>query len=360
MGGYGMSWRRKWPEQGINRHSGNIYKYILIYILKYKSNIEYVNNITSAISPASAYISRYIILNTLLISECFIRYLLYARRQGCHSVRRTDATLDGTENKEKVMNDHGQVKDAYSAYGEIWSDVYDEYAQVLNKAVEIDRAVSFLAPFTSDGTALELGVGNGHIALPLSGRGASVHGLDNSEKMLASLSAKGGGDAITTHLGDMAQFDLGMQFDLVYCINNSFSHMVTVEQQLGCLASIEKSLRPNGRFVIHLNYPYTADFSGSGIYGDQRTTVMHVDERRAMVRFARHDRNQQLFISQDLWITPAGTRTMPLKMRYFYPTELDLLARFSGLELLERHGDWQKRPFDNASWRYMSVFRKAT
>ncbi|PST20757.1 class I SAM-dependent methyltransferase [Mesorhizobium plurifarium] len=258
------------------------------------------------------------------------------------------------------MNDHGHVNDAYRAYGEIWSDIYDEYAEALKKSVETDRAVSFLAPLAKGGTALDLGVGHGHIALPLSKTGASVHGLDNSEKMLASLRASSGGDAITSHLGDMAQFDLGTQFDLVYCINNTFSHMVTVEQQLGCLASIVKSLRPNGRFVIHLNYPYTADFSGAGIYGDQRTTVIHIDERRAMVRFARHDRNQQLVISQDLWITPTESRTMPIKVRYFYPTELDLLARISGLELLERYGDWQRRPFDNASWRYMSVFRKAS
>ncbi|RWN57878.1 MAG: class I SAM-dependent methyltransferase [Mesorhizobium sp.] len=256
------------------------------------------------------------------------------------------------------MDDHVQVKDAYTAYGEIWSDVYDEYAEALNKPVENARAVSFLAPFAKNGTALELGVGNGHIALPLSETGASVHGIDNSERMLASLRAKSGGDSVTTHLGDMAEFDLGTQYDLVYCINSTFSLMVTVGQQIGCFASVARSLKPNGRLVIDLYYPYTADFSDAGVYNDQRSTVVHIDEQRAMVRFARHDRNNQLFVSQDLCITPAGTRTIPLKMRYVYPSELDLLAKISGLELLERYGDWQRRPFDNTSRQYMSVFRK--
>ncbi|MER9683187.1 class I SAM-dependent methyltransferase [Mesorhizobium sp. M0115] len=257
------------------------------------------------------------------------------------------------------MKDHVQMNDAYTAYGEIWGDVYDEYVEALNESVENARAVSFLAPIASNGTALELGVGTGHIALPLSETGASVHGLDNSAKMLASLRAKNGGDSVTTHLGDMAEFDLGTQYDLVYCMNSTFSLMVTVGQQISCFGSVAKSLKPDGRFAVHLYYPYTADFSGAGVYGDQRTTVLHVDEQRTMVRFARHDRNQQLFISQNLWLTPAGSRTMPLKMRYVYPTELDLLAKISGLELIERYGDWQRGPFENASWQYMSVFRKA-
>ncbi|CAN7148212.1 class I SAM-dependent methyltransferase [Mesorhizobium amorphae] len=256
------------------------------------------------------------------------------------------------------MKDHAQVKDAYTAYGEIWGDVYDEYVEALNESVENARAVKFLTPFARNGTTLELGVGNGHIALPLSATGASVHGLDNSQRMLASLRAKAGGDLVTTHLGDMAEFDLGTQYDLVYCVNSTFSLMVTVGQQIGCFESVAKSLKPDGRFVVHLYYPDTENFSGAGFYGDQRTTVIHIDERRAMVRFTRHDRPRQLFVSQDLWITPAGSRTMPIKMRYVYPTELDLLAKISGLELLERYGDWHRRPFDNASWQYMSVFRK--
>ncbi|WP_292235099.1 class I SAM-dependent methyltransferase [Mesorhizobium sp.] len=256
------------------------------------------------------------------------------------------------------MNDHMQVKDAYTAYGEIWSDIYDEYGEALNLSVENERTVSFLAPFAKNGTALELGVGTGQIALPLSQTGASVHGLDNSESMLASLRAKNGGDLVTTHLGDMAEFDLGTQYDLVYSSRNTFSLITSVDRQISFFDSVMKSLSPHGCLVIHLDYPYTSDFSDAGAYGEQRTTVIHIDEQRAIVRFAKHERNQQLFISQDLWIPPAGSRPLPLKMRYVYPTELDLLAKISGLELLERYGDWQRRPFDDASRQYISVFGK--
>ncbi|MDX8443638.1 class I SAM-dependent methyltransferase [Mesorhizobium australafricanum] len=254
------------------------------------------------------------------------------------------------------MND--QARDAYTDHGDVWSDIYDEYTEALNASFENAQAVSFLASLAQNGTALELGVGNGHIALPLSQTGAAVHGLDNSEKMLAALRAKKGADLVTAHFGDMSDFNLGVQYDLVYCVNNTFSLMLTAAQQVGCFQSVVNCLAPGGKFIVHLNYPYTSNMSDAGIRTDQRTTVMYVDERSAIVRFAKHDRNQQLFISQDLWITPIGTRTLPLKIRYVYPTELDLIATISGLELLDRYGDWQKRPFDNACWRYTSVFRK--
>ncbi|MGH7748682.1 MAG: class I SAM-dependent methyltransferase, partial [Candidatus Dormibacteria bacterium] len=51
-------------------------------------------------------------------------------------------------------------------------------------------AVDFLAALAGDGPALELGIGAGRVALPLLRRGISVHGIDNSEAMLARLRSK--------------------------------------------------------------------------------------------------------------------------------------------------------------------------
>ncbi|MER9745507.1 MULTISPECIES: class I SAM-dependent methyltransferase [unclassified Mesorhizobium] len=247
--------------------------------------------------------------------------------------------------------------DAYTDFGVYWSDVYDEYAE-LNKTAETAKAVAFLAGLVGGGAALELGCGNGHIALPLAKVGPQVHGLDNSARMLSLLEKKNGQRLVQTYHGDMVNFDIGKRFDLVYCVNNSFTHMLSVDMQLACLKSAKNALADNGCFVIHLNYPNTTDFTGTGKYGDQRTTVFHVDEDRTLVRFTRHNRNEQLFVSQDLWITPRGVRTLPTKLRYVYPSELELLTRFVGFELVERWGDWERRPVDTSSWSHVSVYRK--
>ncbi len=49
----------------------------------------------------------------------------------------------------------------------------------------VEPTVSFLAELAGTGAALEFGVGNGRIAVPLSQRGVRVHGIDLSPAMVA-------------------------------------------------------------------------------------------------------------------------------------------------------------------------------
>ena len=62
---------------------------------------------------------------------------------------------------------------------------YDESAAELFDPAVVDPVVDFLAALAGDGRALELGVGTGRIALPLSQRGVPVHGIDLSTAMIA-------------------------------------------------------------------------------------------------------------------------------------------------------------------------------
>ncbi len=68
----------------------------------------------------------------------------------------------------------------------------------------VGPTVDFLAELAGDGAALELGIGTGRIALPLSARGVPVHGIDLSPDMVAQLQAKPGADAIGVTIGDFA------------------------------------------------------------------------------------------------------------------------------------------------------------
>ncbi|PST20774.1 class I SAM-dependent methyltransferase [Mesorhizobium plurifarium] len=243
-----------------------------------------------------------------------------------------------------------------SDYGNVWSSVYDEFAILLNKAAELPFVVEFIRSYAPGGIACELGVGNGHIAIPLSARGVKVFGIDNSTRMIASLKEKT--DRVDAAVADMRDFTLPVEPDLVYCINQSFSFMLSQEDQLTCLAAVSRALRSGGLFIVHLNYPQTNDFSGSGIYGNQKTTVMHVDDGNIVVRFTRHERNEQITTSQDIWLAEGKMKTLPTRLRYVYPAELDLLCRIAGFSLVERFGGWRREPFDGSSWRYVSVYRK--
>jgi 16S rRNA A1518/A1519 N6-dimethyltransferase RsmA/KsgA/DIM1 with predicted DNA glycosylase/AP lyase activity len=64
-----------------------------------------------------------------------------------------------------------------------------KWPELFDPAV-VDPAVSFLADLARSGTALELGIGTGRLALPLSRRGIRVHGIELSPAMAARLQAE--------------------------------------------------------------------------------------------------------------------------------------------------------------------------
>ncbi len=99
------------------------------------------------------------------------------------------------------------------SYGDAFADVYDRwYPDVTDASACVERLVELAGP-AGEGTeaaprrVLELGVGTGRLALPLSARGLDVTGLDASAAMLERLSAKPGAGRIHAVLADMARLD---------------------------------------------------------------------------------------------------------------------------------------------------------
>jgi len=62
-------------------------------------------------------------------------------------------------------------------FGEQIAERYDDTSADMFEPAQVNPVVNFLAELATDGTALELGVGTGRIALPLGQRGIRVHGL---------------------------------------------------------------------------------------------------------------------------------------------------------------------------------------
>jgi hypothetical protein len=48
----------------------------------------------------------------------------------------------------------------------------------------------------------------------------------------------------------------------------------------------------------------------------------------------------------------------PVKIRYVWPSEMDLMAELAKLELAERWGGWDRRPFTSSSPSHISVYNK--
>lgn len=74
-----------------------------------------------------------------------------------------------------------------NSFDERTAETYEaKWPELFDPAV-VDPVVDFLAELAGSGAALELGVGTGRIALPLSRRGVPVHGIELSPAMAARL-----------------------------------------------------------------------------------------------------------------------------------------------------------------------------
>jgi SAM-dependent methyltransferase len=104
---------------------------------------------------------------------------------------------------------------------------YDADSAAMYDPAIVDPAVDFLAGLAGDGAALELGVGTGRIALPLSRRGVRVRGIDVSQAMVDRLREKPGGDAIDVTIGDFATTAVDEPFALVYVVYNTITNPAT-------------------------------------------------------------------------------------------------------------------------------------
>src|SRR6187402_1036327 len=91
----------------------------------------------------------------------------------------------------------------------------------------VDPIVDFLAGLAGDGAALELGIGTGRIALPLSRRGVPVHGIDLSEAMVARLRAKPGAENVGLTIGDFATTTVDDLFGVAYLVFNTIMNLTT-------------------------------------------------------------------------------------------------------------------------------------
>ena len=116
-----------------------------------------------------------------------------------------------------------------------------KWSELFEPAV-VDPAVSFLADLARSGTALELGIGTGRLALPLHQRGVRVHGIELSPAMVAHLQAKPGADGIGVTIGDFTTTKVSGTSGLAYLVRNTIMNVTTQDGQVFPAAGF---IRPN-------------------------------------------------------------------------------------------------------------------
>ncbi len=221
---------------------------------------------------------------------------------------------------------------------------------------DVDPAcIHLLAELAEQGPALELGVGTGRVAIPLAGAGVKVHGIDASESMLDVCRAKPGAEHLQLVHADFSSFTLDQCFPLIYIVFNTIFALTSQERQLACFASAARHLTTSGHFVLEAFTPDQARFEDG-----QTVRAIDLDQGTVKLEATRHDPVSQTVLTQHILIGETGNRLYPVKLRYIWPSEMDLMARLAGLELEQRWGSWERADYGMGSPKHISLYRLAS
>jgi SAM-dependent methyltransferase len=215
----------------------------------------------------------------------------------------------------------------------------------------IDPVVSFLDDLAAGGAALELGIGTGRIAIPLSQRGVCVHGIELSPDMVAQLRAKPGGDDIGVTIGDFATTRVAGRFKVAYLVRNTIMNLTTQDEQVACFQNVAAQLEPGGCFVIEVMVPALQRLPPGETVRPFTVTPTHLG-------FEEYNVATQRSVSHHYWVVDGRLEARSVPFRYVWPSELDLMARLAGMSLQERWSDWTRAPFTSDSTTHVSVWEK--
>lgn len=240
------------------------------------------------------------------------------------------------------MSDHDPT-----AYGR---SVADEYDALYAELTDTEAVATVLAELAGDGAALEFGIGTGRLGIALAQRGVKVAGIEGSEDMAELLRAKPEAEGIEVAVGDFADTKVAGDFAVVFIAFNTIFALPTQDAQISCFENAADHLRPGGCFVVE-----AVVLRPDQLDGRRQVHPRTVSADGVELQISQYDPVEQRMERTLVHITRSGNRFVPVRDRYAWPAELDLMARIAGLRKRERWGGWHHEPFVTSS-QHVSVY----
>jgi SAM-dependent methyltransferase len=230
---------------------------------------------------------------------------------------------------------------------------YDRTAADMYAPDVLDPVVDRLAELAEPGgRALELAIGTGRVALPLTARGVEVHGVELSPHMVEQLRAKPAGADLPVTIGDMATTRVPGAFRLVYLVWNSIMNLTEQDEQVAVFERAAEHLEPGGRFVVEVIVPQLQK-----VPPGQRGNVFALEPGHVGIE-TFDDVPGQIAWSHHWFDVDGKLVHHAAPYRYVWPAELDLMARLASLRLVDRWEDWHRTPFTTQSPTQVAVYER--
>jgi len=246
--------------------------------------------------------------------------------------------------------------DDYYGFAQVYDEVSNEsfFTQLLALVLRYSRRYP-----PSGKRLLDLACGTGTVTVELARRGWQPIGIDLSEAMLSRARAKAdeAGVHVDFRVGDMRDFTLEHQADLVVCAGDSINHLRDEDDVRRTLESVARCLATGGIFIFDVNTPQALR---------HRWTEEEVSGSRGGISFVwkpSFDEDSATRIFDAEFIVHDGDRThvfeQQIRERAFELDTLQDMLLAAGMISLEKLDFWTADTVTDESDRAMFVAQEA-
>jgi hypothetical protein len=132
---------------------------------------------------------------------------------------------------------------------------------------------------------------------------------------------------------------------------NTFFALLTQDEQVACFRAVARHLTSDGVFVMEAFVPDLTRF----VRGQNVSAVL-AEPAEITLEVSTHHAITQRTDSQRVVIREDRIRLYPVRIRYAFVAELDLMAQLAGMRLRERWADWDRTPFAEGAGKHISVW----
>jgi SAM-dependent methyltransferase len=235
---------------------------------------------------------------------------------------------------------------------------HQEYMRFANAIVSPDRTraeaahIMRLLDLQPGARILDLGCGNGRLAIPLARAGYSVTGLDACEELLSiarNSAVEVGGELSFIH-AEMKDFASSARYDAVINIGTAFGYVPCAKDDQAALRNACRSLAPGGAFLIETeNRDHRVRTSRRTWFRLADTTVWS-DRDYDPLTGRWHERIE--------WLVGGVVHRTEYSVRLYSLTELAAMLSDAGFEVAGAWGDLAGASYDLDSPRMVVMARR--
>ncbi|MDP2318724.1 MAG: class I SAM-dependent methyltransferase [Acidobacteriota bacterium] len=251
-----------------------------------------------------------------------------------------------------------------------FADIYQVWTETAG-STRANLAFYVDAYLNEPGPVVELGVGDGRIAVAAASRGRSVIGVDLSAAMLERCRGRardaGVLDRLTLLNADFRTFHLDQPAGLIALPYHSLGHLVALDDKRRAIAQVFSQLRPGGRFVFD-EFLMTPSLAGHMRQVQLRAEYQLASGAEALLWVTSLVDEAAQTIRVVTWedeLDPEGAlarrRYRRLSLSWLDPSQARTLLTDAGFVIEACFGDFDGTPFSNRTAReQIWIARKPT